>query len=337
MEKFPEPDKPDKRSNQNTTESIKKLYVQIRKMPELTVQAKAIDQVLLNKIKDLKGTASTVLEQFNQQKKAILKRFDNWIMPIAKEVLESFLQDAEHLKENLDEKIDHIEQTTPEEWNDQAEGWAVLYDRWHDRKALVDKILEVVADRAKYLIDKDIQVIHDYQTQSISHLPEESEVKKDIEERLSQAIAEPLKKLVALREVPKGHTTLQQASEWVAKLHEKRESYFDHLLMKIDHVTKDVVQPEEANDWGGMQELKGEVLFMESELEHIKSDLTQIHPESEADRQFIAARLEGLLDHAEGINETSIPIALKEKIHQLKEEIEKIASQIIPPNGGVGL
>lgn len=321
METVPDSDKPDERILQNTTESIKRLYVQIRKMPELTEQAKTIDQVLLNRLQDLKGTASTIIDQISEQKKMILQRFDQWIMPIAKEVLDGFLQDAVHLKDKLDDKLEHIDQTTPEEWNDQAKGWAQLYARWQDRKGLVEKILEVVADRTKHLIDKDIQIIQDYQYQSLAHLPKESEAFKNIEERLNHAIAEPLKQLMVLRNRPMDHTSLQQASEWVAHLQEKRESYFDQLLMKIDHVTKEVVQVEERVDWTSFLEVEGELIFMERELHHINTDLAQIHLGDETDRQFIAARLEGLLDHVEQIDECSLPLALKQRVQSLKTGI----------------
>lgn len=322
METFPESDKPEERMLKDTAESIKRLYAQIRKMPELSEQAKVIDQVLLNRLQDLKGTASTIIDQFKEQRKMILQRFDNWIMPIAKDVLDGFLQDAVQLKDKLDDKLNHIEETTPDEWNDQAKGWAQLYDRWHDRKGLINKILEVVADRTKHLIDKDIQIIHDYQSQSLAHLPKESEVFKNIEERLKHAIAEPLKQLVALRNRPLDHTSLQQASEWVANLQEKRENYFDQLLMKIDHVTKEVVQVEERVDGAAFREVEGELIFMERELEHINSDLSQLHLGDESDKQFIAARLEGLLDHAEQLDECSLPRSLKQRVLSLKKGIE---------------
>lgn len=324
METFPESDKPDESVLKNTTESIKRLYVQIRKMPELSEQAKVIDKVLISRLQDLKGTASSIIDQFRSQKKTILQHFDHWIMPIAKEVLDGFLQDAVQLKNNLEDKLDHIEETTPAEWDEQAQGWAQLYSRWHDRKCLVDKILEVVAARTKHLIDKDIQVIHDYQSQSLSHLHKESEVFKNVEERLAHAIEEPLKQLLALRNRPAEHDSLQQASEWVANLQEKRESYFDQLLMKIDHVTKEVVQVEERIDRASFLEVEGELIFMERELDHITSDMSQVDLSEESHKQFIGARLESLLDHAEQMDESALPHSLRQRIRALKAKIENL-------------
>ena len=116
-----------------------------------------------------------------------------------------------------------------------------VYTKWHHRPHLINKILEIVADRTRHLIDKDIQVIHDYQTQSFAQLAQESEAFKDVEKRLTQAIEEPLKQLITLRNKRWSIILLQQASEWVANLQSQSETYFDQLLMKIDHVMKDAV------------------------------------------------------------------------------------------------
>jgi hypothetical protein len=321
MGAIPEFQKSEEGSMQSSPESIKRLYAQIRKMPDLTEQARVIDQVLFNHLQDLKMTASTIINQFVEQKKFILQRFDNWIMPIAKEVLDGLLQDAEQLKQKLNEKLDHLDQTTPDEWAEQANHWTHLYTIWHDRDALIERILEVVADRTQYLIDKDIQVISDYQTQSLAHLPQESEVFKNVEERLSHAIEEPLKQLMTLRNVPKEHTSLQQASEWIAKLQEQRESYFDQLLMKIDYVIKDVVHIEEKKDWASFLEIEGEIIFMEREFEHIHTDLSHFQLEEESEKQFMRARLEGLLDHIEELDDYSLSRVLEKRVHILKSEV----------------
>lgn len=315
-------------------EPFKHFYSQISKMPELTGQARMIDQARLidqflpNCLQDLKGTASAIIDQFQEQKKVILQRFDNWIMPIAQEVLDGLLQDAQQLKNKLDDKLTHLEQTTPEEWDAEVKHWEVLYSKWNDRKGLINRILEVVASRTTQLIDKDIQVVKDYQTQSLAHLSQETETFRNVEERLSHAIEEPLKQLMGLRVQAQEHTSLQQASEWVANLQEQRESYFDQLLMKIDHVMKDVVNLEESKDWSIAVEVEGELVFMERELHHINQDLTHIHLIEECDKQFLLGRLEGLLDHAEDLDKKSLPSPLQARMKALKASISASISRI---------
>jgi predicted amino acid-binding ACT domain protein len=328
MNPVSKPKKSEDNMDLDTVEPFNRLYSQICKMPELSDRARIIDQVLLHSLQDLKGTASVIIDQFQLQKKIILKRFDNWIMPIAQDVLDGFLQDAEHLKAKLDDKLLLLYKTTPEEWDAEAKHWAQLYSKWNDRRGLINRILEVVADRTAQLIDKDIQVIKDYQSQSLSHLPQETETFKSVEERLAHVIEEPLKQLMNLRVKAKEHTSLQQASEWVEKLQEQRETYFDQLLMKIDHVMKDVVNLEESKDWTTAVEVEGEIIFMERELHHINEDLTHMHLIEECDKQFLLARLEGLIDHLEDLDKRSLPNPLQIRMKALKAGVLSSISRI---------
>jgi hypothetical protein len=324
----PLPERSEESMNPSFANPIQSFHFQMRKMPELTEQARAIDQVLLNRMQGLKVTASAIIDQFQAQKKVILQRFDQWMKPIAQDILDSFIQDAQSLKHKLDDKWDHLNQMTPEEWETEAKHWVQLYAKWNDRKELMKRILEVVAHRTTHLINKDLQVIHDYQAQSLSYLPHETKIFKDIEERLALATEEPLKQLMNLRIQAKEHTSLQQASEWIATLQERRENYFNQLLMKIDSIMKDVVNLEETKDWTAFIEVEGEVMFMEHELHHINQDLTHLHLVDESDKQFLLARLEGLVDHVEDLDKRSLPAPLRERMQALRKGVLSAISQI---------
>lgn len=308
--------------------NFKHLYTQIEKMPELIQNAQLIDKILNNHLPDLKVMSAQVIDYFKEQKKAILQKLDGWILPVAKDVLDTMLKDAEQSKNQLHAKIDQLDQISDEEWKSEAQHWNQLYSKWNDGKGLIAKILEVVADRAKQSIDKDIQVIKDYQTQSLSRLPQESEAFKNTEKRLAKAIEEPLKQLISFRKQPEVHTSVQQASEWIAKLQQHREIYFDQLLMKIDHVMKDVVKPDEVKDHASFLEVEGEIIFMESELLQIEKDLESIGFLEESDKQFILGRLEGLLDHLEQMAEQALPLSLNNQINTLKNKILQAISSI---------
>lgn len=311
------------------TDPIKRLYVQIQKMPELMGRARVVDQVLLNHFQDLKGHAREVIHQFNEQKTDILKRFDNWLVPIAKEALDELLQDAEQLKRNLNQKLEHLPQLEEKDWIEHAKRWNHLYTKWHDRKALADRVLALVADRTKQLIDKDIQVIQDYQSQSLAQVPEQSEVFEDLKERLEQATEKPLKQLVALRQQTPKPDSLPQASEWVAKVQAQRETYFDQLLMKIDHVVKETVQiEEEESDFISFTEDEGELVFMERELHQIKLMVANLKPHQASETQFMLARLEELLDHAEQLETTSLPRTLQKRLAKIKEISSSLCKQL---------
>lgn len=306
--------------SQQPATPIKHFYSQMRKMSELT-NARVADQKFLNHLQEIKNAASTILDQFKEQKKVILKNLDNWVIPIAQDVLDQLLRDAQQLKHSLDHKLAHLDETTQEEWECEAKNWERMYLRWNDQKGLVDCVLEVVADRHALLIDKDIRVIQDYHKQSLSKIDQEPDAMRSLEKRLTNAIEEPLKQLMGLRSQAKEHTSIQQAGEWVAKLQEQRESYFDQLLMKIDQVMKDVVDLEITKDWTAFSEVDGEMAFMEQELEHIQADLKHVHLIDEADRHFLLARLEGLLEHATDLDNPMLSRSIQLRMENLKSGI----------------
>lgn len=309
------------------SESIYDLYTQICEFCELRKSATVVDGRLLNRLQVMKDTASLIIDQFQVQKEGILNRFDNWIYPIAQDVLDELLSDLQQLQIHLEHKINHLEKTTVEEWEMEAQSWAQFYANWNDRNALINKILEMVVDRTTNLINRDIKVVQDYQNQSLARLSQESDAFRNVEYRLSQAIEEPLKQLTELKAQAKEHISLQQASEWVASLQERRENYFDQLLMKIDHVMKDVIHHEEAKEWSNFAELEGEIVFMERELRHIKEDMGDMDEIDESDLQFMLGRLEGLLEHVLELEKHRLPFDLQLRMNSLKAGISVAISR----------
>lgn len=308
---------------QQFMKSIQEFHSQIREMPKFMEQACAIDQALFNRYHDLKASALAIINHLNGLKPGVLKRFDERLKPIAEEVLDALLRDAERLRSKLELQLETMSQATSIEWIDYASRWMQLCSKWHDRKALADKVLEFIAKQTTQLIDKDIRVIQDYQTQSLAHLSKESDEFKNVEERMSKAIDEPLRQLLELRNQSLQQTSLKQASELVANLQEQRESYFDQLLMKIDNVVKDVVylDEEDEDEWVSFSEFEGEIVFIEREFHHINEMLPNLHTSSKSDIHFIETRLEDLLDHAEQIEASYLPKALRRRVLKLIEQI----------------
>lgn len=309
-------------------DSIRHLYSKINEMPEIMESADLVDHLLASKFNELITHSQAVIEEFQQQKSAILEQFDHRLVPVAREVLDSLLQDADQLASKLNRPPgEHRDQFPPLDWIDYAKRWTQLYAQWNDGKALAQKVLELVAARTEQLIDKDIQVIHDYQKQSLEHLSKGSETFKNLEKRLAKATDEPLKQLSALRNQHEQHMTLTQASEWISRLQEQRERYFDQLLMKIDHVVKEVVQmedvEEEAEDFSVFSEDEGEIVFMEREIRHIQALLPNMQASEESDIIFMEARLEGLLDHAEQVNIVNLRYSLHKRLTALKNQFEE--------------
>ncbi len=302
--------------------AIERLKDQIQSIPLLIHQALVIDQALSNHFKSLKNSANEVIAQFHEQKEDILAQFDSLLMPLAKEVLEALILDAEQLKMDLDNTLLSMQKMVDMDWEEHALSWVELYSKLNDRQELNQRILKLVSDRTSQLIDKDIRVIQDYQNQSLSRMSQEDDVFKNVENRLAKATEEPLKHLVELKRGIEETSSMKQASEWIAHLHRQRESCFDQVLMKIDLIVKDVVLIEEEFDIDLFKDLEEEMFFVEQELKHIHSLLPKLHKNDEKEFFFTEARLEGLKDHLEQFDNLSLPRIVRERLEGIFHDIE---------------
>lgn len=326
---------------------------EINKLPKVSDHAKAIHQFVSHHIQDEEVNASLILEQLDKRKRSILRKTKGWMGPLVKETLDNLVTEVQQFTaKGVEEKGEGSDLSSPTE-SPGLDAWLILSQKCRDHKGLMAQILEKVATKTKGLINRDIQIVREYQMQSLSHLPEESEEFKNLEVRLAGAIREPISRLLhlqdemnlikprlysirAAKELDKFiahhwtkkeikeylHLTrpgllsqlkrqflkffgwvrhpasYQEMTRWGNKLQKQRENYFDQVLQKIDHIMKDVsyksVDQQEAAVY---EEIDGELAFIERELGEIDAHIAEAHLMSEADKQFLLGRLEGILDH----------------------------------------
>lgn len=311
-------------------ESIRKLYSQIRHISKLdSKSSETISPSCVGLLRELEISASQVIDQFEEQKKKVSEHFDRWLIPTALDILDVLLFDSQELKKRLQEKVKGADQVTSREWDEEARQWAHLYSRWNGGRVMTAGVLEAVVDKTTHLINKDIQVIKDYQTQSLSQLSPASDGFRNVEKRLERAIEAPMKQLMSLRCEAEEQTSLEQALDWVANLQERRENYFEMLLMKIDHVMKDLVDLEDdSGDWVTNLEMEWELVFMESELSNIEEHWIAGHFEKDEDKEFLVERLKGLSEHLMELSLQRLPFSLHSRIREVEAAIIDIFNRL---------
>ncbi len=298
--------------------SIGRFYSEICKMPALIKQARIVDQVLLNRLNELKQGASTLMNQFKGIKPTLLSHFAPHLFPLVQKVLDELLVDAEELKQMLERHIVDSSGGISSGWENYAECWIQWYKKWENHHVLQKRVLEKLVHHATHLINKDVQLIKDYQTHSLSYLHEQSEEFKRVNQHLAKEIEEPLGELMALRERPQEWTSLEAASEWVSNLSKKREMYVDCILMKIDYVIKEDISSKGLENEFAISEFDEEVNFMNQELYEIQINFSQLHSNQGEEKEIIKTRLKGLLDHIEQLQEKSCLNLYQSKRSQLR-------------------
>ena len=307
---------------------IEKFSHQIQSVPKIISKAHAVDQVLLHYFHEIQQSANEVVDHLHEERKSILKKFDSYLLPIAKEVLDELIHHADELRQDLDHSLEEPTSTLKKDWISYAKKWVQLYAKWHDKKAITNKVLKLASERTSVLIEKDIKVIQDYQDQTLAGMSKESEEFIDLELRLNKATAEPLRNLVILKNQPHEQLTIKQASEWIENVHKMRTDYFEQVLHKIDSAVKEIVVREINSDHELVREVEDELSFIEQEMKHIDDLLTRIHRMDKEEIHYQKERIDSLLEHLQQYDFSHLPRDLTLRHEKILQFVEKAKSKL---------
>ncbi|MBA3722143.1 MAG: hypothetical protein H0W88_07070 [Parachlamydiaceae bacterium] len=309
-----------------------RFYSKIESMPKLIEKAIVVDKTLSVYFADLQKDVAIVLEELNVEKEKLLKEFDGYLLPAAQEVIDELADDANKLKNTLENSLDNIESISKQDWKEHAKNWAQLYSRLQDHKGLVEKIIIVASHRIRASIHEDIRVINLYQNQSVARMTEEGGESSDIEQRLESAIQEPLKELERelseLKDDQIKKTSIKQTSEWIANLQQKRKEYSDQIFMRIDSIAKEEL--EDVHYYAGSHtELEEEIRFMEMhELKPLIEQVDNLNWNNEQAVQSVKSHLNELKDHLDQLNIDRLPKVLKSKLNMLDQKIINLIERV---------
>jgi hypothetical protein len=300
---------------------LEQFYEQIQAVPIL--YREATDQHLLKHLSEIQSQAVQIINQLDEKKNEILKKIDAQLFPIAKEALDEMLKEAKKLKENLRENLENLKFASKVDWIEHAKCWTRLYANWYDNRELTEKVLQFASHKTKQLIDRDIQVIKDYQTQSLAQISQGTADFKRIQERLKEVTEDSLNNLRSLK-TPLKDLSFKQASDWIRLIHTEREAYFDQVLMKIDSVIKDVVRQEDvAYNESYFLELEGEFHFIEHELNSIQDLMTK----EKRQVDFAKKRLWEVREHLEQFDLSALSNELNKRLRDIHKRMEGLETQ----------
>ena len=177
-----------------------RFLLKIKKNSYLSKNEEAVDKISLHCMQDLEEVHLGILNQIYKHKKAILRQMNGWITPVAQNILQRVLFNVDSLKNRIEMHKKGLNEISALEEKEDILAWIRLCGQCRDRKGLVAEILAAIAEKSKRLIDRDIQVVKEYQLNSLAQLPEESEEFNELEKRLSYVIQEPLMQLKILRD-----------------------------------------------------------------------------------------------------------------------------------------
>lgn len=273
-------------------------------------QGKPAEHHLIGRIQDLQNTANSVLNQLSTIKDELRNEIDPEIFSYVEMVLEPIIKEVSRLHKSMEQSsgsVTHQAKTYQRysQWIDKAKLWVQICSKANNKEALVKAIIRYTVDEFLELIDRDIQVINDYQEHMLDALAVDDEEKIALAQRLETYLDPYLKGLNQLKFKPRD-LTLQEIALWKAQVDKRREKYFDAALHSIDKVINSTIPdtsgPEEHEH---LVEILSQIIYLEHEAPNLYDEIFMAADINSEQRKIFESRI----------------MMLEQEIHQLNLDL----------------
>jgi hypothetical protein len=193
---------------------------------------------LQGRIQDLQATADTILRQLSQIKLDLKKEIDEESFVYVEDVINPIIKEVSRLDSiNKDASVTHQAKAFQRynQWIEKAKLWVQIYSKADDRQAILQGIIQYIIDDFLEVIDRDRQVINDYQEHMLEALAVDEAEKIELAILLESRLQPYLKGLTDLRVTPRD-MPLKEIAVWKAQVDKRREKYFDAALHAVDKI-----------------------------------------------------------------------------------------------------
>lgn len=158
-------------------------------------------------------------------------------------------------------------------WLEKAKLWIHICSHMNNQDKMEQEIIHYMVRDFLEVIDRDLQVIDDYQEHMVNDLALNEDEKIDLALMLESKLDPYIKSLYSLRTVPK-QLSLKEVAEWKKQIDAKREKYFDAALHAIDKLIEES-NPSILSDFDGdhLMEALSEIVFLENEIPNLHDEI----------------------------------------------------------------
>lgn len=213
--------------------------------------------------------ASKVLDQFLSIAQEFEKHLDEELIIHVKAAMDLIRRDFRRIQKKAANVSDKESEEVFHAWMTKAKRWIELDNKLHDRAAIIDIIIKQHFSDLEELIDQDLQVIFDYEANSLADLTISEDEKRKLEEIILNRISPYTQALIKLKECPTG-IDLYKVAQWKEEIDKNRQKYFEKALHAIDSVIADQsIKPREAEE-------KSMLTGLEEEIETLKQSTLKL-------------------------------------------------------------
>lgn len=267
------------------------------------------DLLLTGRIQDLQKTAQSVLRQLNSIKEEIKIEIDSEIFSQIDEVLEPLIKEFSRLRKSMEEagSVTHQAKTYQRysQWIEKAKLWVQICSKANDKEAIIKAITHYTIENFLEVIDRDIQVINDYQEHMLDALAVEEEEKIALAQHLEGRLSSCLKALNGLRRRPE-NLPLREIAIWKAQVDKRRERYFETALHIIDKVINETIPDTSGHEeHEHLADILSQIAYLEQEAPSLYNEVDAIQKIDPEQKEFFHSRL----------------IILEEEVHHLNLDL----------------
>ena len=267
------------------------------------------DPQLIGRIQDLQRTAFTVMQELEVIKNELKKEIDAETFSYVEEVIDPITREVSRLNKSLEQPgtVTYHAKAYQRysQWIEKAKLWIQICSKSKDREGVLKAIIRYTIDEFLEVIDRDLQVLNDYQEHMLDALAVDEEEKIALAQRLEVRLEPYIKGLNDLHQRPKD-LSLQEIAIWKSQVDKRREKYFDASLHAIDKIINQSM-PDTSSD---------------SEQEHLVDVLSQIvYLEHECPTLYDEIYLAKKLSQSQIDSLSSRLISLEQEVHQLNLDL----------------
>jgi hypothetical protein len=264
---------------------------------------------LAGRIQDLHKTANLVLKQLKAIKTELQHEMDEGLFAYVEEILDPIIKEVSRLHKSIEQPSSVMHQAKTyqrySQWIEKAKLWVQICSKANDKEAIVKAIIRYAIDDFLVVIDRDIQVINDYQEHMLDALAVDDDEKIALAQKLEMRLEIYLKGLEALRSKPQD-LPLQEIAVWKAQVDVRRERYFDSALHVIDKVINETI-PDTSGP-----EVHEHLVDVLSQIVYLEREAPRLYDEIYRGKRLTKAELK---DYEMSLN------ALSQEVHQLNLDL----------------
>lgn len=302
------------------------------KLSDSKVKAKE-DGKLAGRIRELNKNADDVLKVLSVVREDLRNEVDDELFSFVESVMNPMIRDVERVQKIVKndgtayQQIDAF--TKYNEWIDKAKLWVQVCSTAKDKEAISKAVVKHTIDDFVAMIDRDLQLIEDYQEHLLDDVEVSEAEKKRLKVEIQKGLNQSIKRLITLKNHPKA-LSLDNLSQWKDNVDRRRDRYFNAILQLIDGKINEISPTKRSfeEEHGALIGTLEQISYLEMEIPMLAEKFTKdpIDPfEIEVSKQQLLALEDEIHDL---YLDMRMPPAIIERLQDLKELLAEVFSNI---------